>query len=63
MMLTVINLTKIFTRGENKEVVFFKHLYDQFIDSTLKTVPGGLSFGNLEVFTFNFRNTFYKVIK
>ena len=63
MMLTIIDLTKIFTRGENVEVAHFFHLKDQLIDSTLKSLRRGVSSGNLKVCTFNFRNIFYKVIK
>ena len=63
MMLTIINLTKIFTRVGNVEVVYFLHLKDQFIQSTLKKVLGGVNSGDLKVCTFNFRNIFYKVIK
>ena len=64
MMLTIINLTKIFTGGGEKvEVVYFLQLQDQLIDSTLKKVLWGVSFGNFKVCTFNLRNISYKVIK
>ena len=58
MMLTIINLTKIFTRRENVEVVYFLHLQDHLIEAL-----GGVCSGNLKVCTFNCCNIFYKVIE
>ena len=52
MILSIINLTKIFTKGENVEVLYFFHLLDQLISSTLKKVLRGVSSGNLKSLCF-----------
>ena len=62
-MLTIIDMTKIFTRVKKVEEAYFLNLQDQLIDSTLKKVLRGVSSGKLKVGTFNFRNIFYKAIK
>ena len=52
MMVTIINLKKKFyLKGECRSSIFL-HLLDQLIDSTLKTVVGGVSSGKLKVCTF-----------
>ena len=63
IMLTIIDMTMIFTRGEKVEEVYFWNLQDQLIDSTPKKVLRGVNSGKLKVGTFNFRNIFYKAIK
>ena len=63
MMPTIINMTKVFVRGENVEVVyFFASIRSTYREHSRKATRG-VSSGNLEVCTFNFCNIFYKGIK
>ena len=47
MMLIIINLTKVFTRGETVKVAYFLRLWSASMDSTLKKVPGGVILGTV----------------
>ena len=63
MMPAIINMTKVFVRGENVEVVyFFASIRSTYREHSRKGTRG-VSSGKLEVCTFNFCNILYKGIK